>query len=396
MDGAAPSEAGAPAAASTAIVFVKDHDSEGVIRQCLSDLAVVATEFKKGGILEAIADLATRPSPHLLIVDISGIDDPVGPIRELANVCDPTTGVVVIGQSNDIRLYRDLKAVGVVEYFFKPLVRALVMRSCNGILTGSTAQPSSRTGKLIFVVGARGGAGATTVAVACCWHLAEIKKRRVCLLDLDLQFGDAALQLNASPSHALIEALEHPDRVDDLFLDRATARIGERLGVLASLETLDQSFVPDEPAVLLVLEQLLKRSRYVFVDVPLISVPHLMQALHLPSTILLVSSGSLVSARDVGRLRKKLGANSAERIVIHVLNERGAAESLSEAEFARAAGTPPDIIIQYSRKIAVASRLGVQGLQDCPELQSALLPLYQQLSGEEDAPPRWRLRDLFR
>ncbi len=385
------------AAASTAMVFVKDHDSEGVIRQCLSDLAVPKIEFKSGGVLEAIAELASRPSPRLLIVDVAGVDDPVAKIRELANVCDPTTGVIVIGESNDIRLYRDLKAAGVVEYFFTPVVRALVMQSCNGIITGSTAAPPSRTGKLICVVGVRGGAGATTIAVATSWHLAEINKRRVCLMDLDLQFGDAALQLNASPSHALIEALDHPDRVDELFLDRGMARVGERLGVLAALESLDEWFVPEEDSVLALIERLLSRNRYVFVDIPVTSVPRLMRVLHLPGTILLVSSGSLVSARDVGRLRKKLGSNSAERIIIHVLNERGASESLSDVEFARAAGTPPDIIIPYASEIAVASRLGVQGLQKSPELQRALMPLYQQLSGEEPAAsPKWRLRSLFR
>jgi pilus assembly protein CpaE len=384
------------AAAATAMVFVKDHDSEGVIRQCLSDLNITKAEFKNGGVLEAIAMLASRPSPRLLIVDVGGIDDPVARIRELANVCDPTTGVIVIGQSNDIRLYRDLKAAGIVEYYFTPLVRALVMQTCNGIITGSTAAPPSRTGKLICVVGVRGGAGATSIAVATAWHLAEVKKRRVCLLDLDLQFGDAALQLNASPSHALIEALDHPDRVDELFLDRGTARVGERLGVLAALESLDEWFIPEEAAVLSLLERLLSRNRYVFVDIPVISVPRLMRVLHLPGTVLLVSSGSLVSARDVARLRKKLGSNSAERIIIQILNERGASESLSDEEFARAAGAPPDIVIPYASEIAVASQLGVQGLRKCVELQRALMPLYQQLSGEETAaPPKWRLRSLF-
>ena len=113
------------------------------------------------------------------------------------------------------------------------------MQSCHGILTGNTDQPTSRTGKLVFVLGVRGGVGATTVAVATAWYLAEKLKRRVALMDLDLQFGDAALQLDAAPSHALREALDHPERVDELFLERGMTRIGERLGVLAALEPLD-------------------------------------------------------------------------------------------------------------------------------------------------------------
>jgi pilus assembly protein CpaE len=385
------------AAASTAMVFVRDHDSEGVVRQCLSDLGVVTAEFRSGGVAEAIAELASRPSPRLLIVDVYGIDDPVARIRDLANVCDPNTGVIVVGESNDIRLYRELKAAGVVEYYYTPLVRALIMQSCNAIITGSTTQSPSRTGKLVMVLGVRGGVGATTIAVASAWHLAETNKRRVCLLDLDLQFGDAALQLNASPSHALREALDHPERVDELFLDRGTAHVGERLGVMSALEPLDDSLIPDEPAALSLLERLLRRNRYVFVDIPITSAPHLMRVLHLPGTILLISTGSLVSARDVARVRAKLGPNSAERTTIHILNKSGSSDGLSEVEFTRGAGIPPDLVIPYGSDIATASRLGVDGLQKCVTLQRALTPLFQQLSGEEPAmAPKWRLSSLFK
>src|SRR5271155_99988 len=117
------------AAASSALVFVRDRDSEGVIRQCLSDLAVVTCEYKNGGVDDAIVELASRPSPRLLIVDVHGVEDPVARIRDLANVCDPTTGVVVVGELNDIRFYRNLKAAGIVEYYFKPLVRTLIMQT---------------------------------------------------------------------------------------------------------------------------------------------------------------------------------------------------------------------------------------------------------------------------
>jgi pilus assembly protein CpaE len=370
-------------APSSALVFVRDRDSEGVIRQCMTDLRIVSAEFKNGGVDDAITDLASRASPRLLIVDVHGVEDPVARIRDLANVCEPTTGVVVIGEQNDIRFYRNLKAAGVVEYYFKPLVRTLIMKTCNGIITGDTDQPMSNMGKLILVVSVRGGSGGTTLAVATAWHLAETHKRRVSLLDLDLQFGDAALQLDATPSHALQEALDYPDRVDELFLDRGTARAGDRLGVIAALEPLNDSMIPDETAVLSLLDRLLHRDRYVFVDIPMTSAPHLMRVLHLPSTILLVSSASLVCARDVARLKEKLGPNSAERTTIHVLNKTGATESLSVEEFVGAAGATPDIIIPYAREIGTASRLGVHGLHKCSALQHGLVPLFRQLSGEE-------------
>ena len=385
MDIGTPSVSGMPlgAAMQTATVFARDRDSEGVIRQCLSDLAIAVAEFRNGGINDAIAELKTQSSPRLLIVDIQGVDDAVARVRDLADVCEPETGVIVIGDVNDIRIYRSLKAAGVGEYFFKPLVRALVMQACHSILTGSTDHTTSRTGKLVFVLGVRGGVGATTIAVATAWYMAEQLKRRVGLLDLDLHFGDAALQLDATPSHALREALDHPERVDELFLERGMTRVGERLGVLAALEALEENFAADEAAIHSLLEHLLHRHRYIFVDVPASAAPGLTHVLHLPATTLLVSTGSLVCARDVARLRERLGPNSAERTTIHILNKNGASDSLSAEEFNGAAGAEPEIVIPNARDIAAASRLGVKGLQKCSTLHRGLAPLLRQLSGAQ-------------
>ncbi len=382
--------------AQTAMVFVHDRDSEGLIRQCLSDLSVPAPEFKNGGIEDAIAELRTRTSPRLLIVDTQGIEDAVARVHNLADVCEPDTGVIVIGEANDIRLYRDFKAAGVVEYYFKPLVRDLILQSCNGVLTGSTDQPASRSGKLVFVLGVRGGVGATTVAVSAALHLAETLKRRVGLLDLDLHFGDAALQLDVAPTHALREALDHPERVDELFLERGMTRIGARLGVLAALEPLEEITTTGEAAVLSLLNHLLHRYRHVFVDVPPSAAPGLTQVLHLPATTLLVSTASLVCARDVFRLRERLGPNSAERTTVHILNKSGSSDSLSIEEFSSAAGAKPELVIPNAREIAAAARLGAKGLQNCATLQRGLAPLLRQLTGEVPAIERKsRLRRLL-
>jgi pilus assembly protein CpaE len=376
------SESPAAVSAKTAMVFVRDHDSEGVIRQCLSDLSVPAAEFANGGIDAAITALEQRPSPRLLVVDVHGVDDPAARIRDLADVCDPETGVIAIGDVNDIRLYRSLKAVGVVEYFFKPLVRSMVINMCQGILTGSTEQAVSLTGKTIFVVSIRGGSGGTMIAAVTAWHMAEKHKRRVGLIDLDLQYGDAALQLDVAPSHAMEEALDHPERVDELFMERGVIKVSERLGLMASLKGLDQVAAPDENAVISLLGHMQHRYRYVFVDIPPAVAPRLLQLLHLPGTVLLVSTASLACARDVARWREAIGPNSAERTTLHILNKSGASDGLPDEEFVRAAGMAPDITIPFSREIGTASRLGVRGLQNCQALQRGLDPLFRLLSGE--------------
>ena len=202
----------------SALAFVLDRESETVLRDCLAAASFDRAVFVSGNIETAIAQLPKRGLPRLLVVDIGGVEDPLRRLGQLAEVSDPSTEVIVVGDSNDIVLYRNLKAAGVAEYFFKPLVTSVVVRELQAIAKGDAQQAHLPTGRLVIVLGVRGGVGATTVAANTAWYLSVEQQRKVLLLDLDLHGGDAALQLDAMPGNALIEALQHPDRVDDLFL----------------------------------------------------------------------------------------------------------------------------------------------------------------------------------
>jgi pilus assembly protein CpaE len=258
----------------------------------------------------------------------------------------------------------------------------ILKRAFMSILGGGAEPPSSRTGKLVTVMSVRGGAGATMIAATAAWHLAETRHRRVMMMDLDLHFGDAALQFDVSPSHALCEALQHPDRVDDLFLERGMIHVAERLNLLESLQPISETSIPEEDAILTLLETLLHTYRYVFIDLPAVLAPNLMRVLHLPGTILLVGTGNLVSARDMARWAEAIGTNSAERTILRILNKSGADGSLPNEEFIRAAGHAPDIVIPYSREIGLASIMGIRAIHQCASVRRDFAPLLQRLSGE--------------
>jgi pilus assembly protein CpaE len=366
-----------------ALIFVADADSEGVLRQSLNDIGVTKSnmDIVSGDVQKAIEVLSRTASPRLLIVDISGRKDPERELSKLAEVCEPNTGVVVIGDRNDIRLYRELKRRGVSEYFFKPLVRDMVAQTCSGILSGTVPPSTERIGRLVFFLGVRGGVGATTVAVSTAWHIAELHKRGVMLVDLDLYGGDAALQLDSTPSHALTEALARPDRIDELFLERGTIHVTPRLDLLASLESLNQNITVEDESMFSLLDVLLHRYRYVIVDLPPAIAGRLMQVLHLPSLCVFVSTGSLVAARDAARWRDYIGPNTPERTSLLVLNQSSAPGSLPLAEFTRVAGAVPDIIVPHLRDVETASKFGIKGIVSCAGFQGALDPLFRQLTG---------------
>jgi pilus assembly protein CpaE len=238
----------------------------------------------------------------------------------------------------------------------------------------------------------RGGVGATTIATQAAWHLAEEHQRRVLLLDLDLQSGDAALQLDAAPNHALRVALDHPDRVDELFLDRGVTNVTPRLGLFAALEPLSDGIVPPEEPVMQLLGTLMRRYRYVIVDTPTVSALKLPQMLQLASTILLVSDGSLISAREVMRWRQRIGRNTSDRSTLHILSKKGAGGALPDDEFVRGAGQPPDFTIAFDHAVAKAALLGAKTLYQSSALRRGLAPITQELAGVVAAkrPAFWR------
>src|SRR6516225_10544072 len=159
--------------------------------QLLQDGSVLSgrNQIIRGGIAKAIEYLSEQRSPHLLLVDISGVDLPLSQIHILADVCEPGTSVIAIGDRNDVGLYRDLQEAGVNNYIIKPLTRelltkALAPKTNSGELGRAAAL---KQGKMVSFIGARGGVGTTTIAANLAWHLANRQSRRVALVDLDLQ-----------------------------------------------------------------------------------------------------------------------------------------------------------------------------------------------------------------
>ena len=96
-----------------------------------------------------------------LVVDISGVANPMDELDNLARVCTPDVKVLVIGEDSDVGLYRELvRNMGVAEYVHKPLTRDHVTRLFVPQIAGVTMDASaSRGGSVIAVCGARGGVG---------------------------------------------------------------------------------------------------------------------------------------------------------------------------------------------------------------------------------------------
>ena len=119
-----------------ALIYARDKESESIIRQCLVGLGVTDALFRPGGVKTATSEISNVGALQLLIVDADG-QDPMASIPELMSACSPSTGVIVLGEADDLSLYRHLREAGVADYIFKPLVSSLVTKACSRILNGA-------------------------------------------------------------------------------------------------------------------------------------------------------------------------------------------------------------------------------------------------------------------
>jgi pilus assembly protein CpaE len=342
--------------------FVSDPETGAVVEQVVGDLMFPHAAIRKGTIEDGIKFLGENRSPKLLVVDISGVELPLSEINNLADVCEPGVTVIAVGDRNDVGLFRDLIHHGVADYLVKPLTPPLLQRSLLSAADHTTdPRQMSKLGKLIGVIGSRGGAGATMLATSASWLLAAERRRRVALVDLDLQFGTVALSLDLEPSHGLREALENPNRIDGLFLERAMVQHSDRLFVLSAEESLDESLLLDYAALELVLTELRNKFHYVVVDLPRVPSPCSHQVLQTASNLIVVTDLSLAGMRDTMRLLSLLPVANAACQISVVANRVGEHKQgeMPVGEFEKGIGRKIDHILPFDPKtVAAAANVG--------------------------------------
>src|ERR1700720_372711 len=133
-------------------------------------LAKAHLTIKMGGVEAAIETYHSVPTPNVIILETEGSNDILAGLDQLATVCDAGTRVVVIGNEDDVAPYRELVRRGVSDYVVGPVQTLDVVRSICGLFSASEAVAM---GRIVAVVGAKGGVGAFTVAHNVAWAIAH-------------------------------------------------------------------------------------------------------------------------------------------------------------------------------------------------------------------------------
>lgn len=373
------------ARSASLVVFAVDETSAHELAKSISQLGITDAYVARGSIDAAISHLAkVEKSPQRLIVDISGEDQPLRALDRLAEACDPSVQVYVLGESNDVTLYRSLLQAGVRDYRYKPLT-VDALRSWLGDQDGSLVR-KARSGKIIAVTGTRGGVGVTAVAACLASQLTAGKSmRRVAYLDMDFYGGTGSTLLGMPANHALPEVLQNIDRIDPQFLERTLSSKDGRLFVLAANQNYSDAFAMESDMMGRLLGVLSQHFHYVVVD------------LHNPGGALanevfshadmacLLSDRSVHSARVLTRLMLHIEARQNPP-ALHVLvnaSRTPVKGQVDTKEFAQAISRPVALDIPYDGKLpGLAEDLG-EPLAAGSELAKAVDKLTRMLTGEQ-------------
>jgi pilus assembly protein CpaE len=361
----APWKTGGPGSRDQFAAYLCDDASLDVLRPVAIELGWQPEKCNKGGLRNAVQSLSIAASPNILLVDLSESGDPLSDINALAEVCEPGTVVLAIGQVNDVRLYRDLIASGIHDYLLKPLAPAQVrdaLQQAQAVFAAPRHHDAAGAKNHIStaVIGTRGGVGASTLATSLAWLFSTDYKLPTALLDLDIHFGTGALCLDLEPGRGLTDAIENPSRIDGLFIERAMIRANDNLAILSAEAPINAPLLTDGSAFQQLTEEFRQSFETTVIDMPrnmLINFPQLVTDVNVA---VLVTEMTLASARDSIRMLSWFKAHAPQTQVIVVANKvQSALAEISKADFEASIETKIDLLIPYDLKASsMAAKLG--------------------------------------
>jgi pilus assembly protein CpaE len=262
----------------TKVLVVDDNEKvrDGLIEQLrYQDVEVVG---------ESTFGTAAFTWAQQLEVDVAivSIEEPVArSLRtvETLSVGDRTWPVIGISSQGDRETMRKAMMAGVRDFLVKPVsaddLHAAIVNVHRVELSrravAEHGEAARRLGTIVTIAGFKGGIGKSTVATNVAVSLAQQTQQHVALLDLDLQFGDAAVMLDVVPTHTIEHAAKEVDRLDPQLIQGYTVGHASRLNLLAAPATPDASENITSDQVGRILELLASTNDFVVVDTP----PHL-------------------------------------------------------------------------------------------------------------------------
>jgi pilus assembly protein CpaE len=279
---------------------------------------------------------------------------------------------------------------GASEYLVAPLSPLQLIEVISGLYLDPGAKP---VGRVIAFVGARGGAGSSTIAHNVGWYIAEELAINTTIVDFDLPFGTAGLDFNDEAGQGVADALAAPERLDDVLLDRLLIKRGEHLSLFTAPAVLERDYDAVPEAYEAVIDATRQMSPCVIVDMPHAWTPWIKACLIAADEIVVVATPDLASLRNAKNMielvRHARPNDTPPRLVINQANMPKRPE-IPAKDFAETMGVEPSAILAFDAALfGQAGNNGQMLLELAPKapISESLRRLARTLTGREAAAP---------
>ncbi len=282
------------------------------------------------------AEAAAKPeifakNPRYVIMDLGDAKQEVlESVSQIMQCCASASAIVFVGNNNDVKFYRELIKLGASDYMLMPLgvddVYSIMMSASMAKMDHSGLHlHEQKAAKLITVMGVHGGVGTSSFVVNASWIIAEELQKNVAIVDLDVHFGTVALSLDVEPSIGFRDALESPNRVDELFVEGSLVKASPRLYVLAAEENMTDYIVFNDHAIDKLISKLREKRDFVVMDVPRSSLVRCPQLFTNADVIILIAELTISGLRDtvtiLNQVRRVVSGKDV-RVVINKKREK--------------------------------------------------------------------------
>jgi len=212
-----------------------------------------------------------------------------------------------------------------------------------------------KRGKLITVYSAKGGSGKTTIATDLAVLLARESIGRICLVDLDLEFGDVATVFRVSPERSIAATTELDGEIDGESLSKAIVNFNERLDLLLAPSDPDEITKITTASIARILGLLQRSYEYVVVDTAPTMSPIMRQTLRESDLALLLTTLDMPAIKNLKialAILDSFGLGIERRRII--LNRADSKVGLSSSDVEELIGEQVALAVPSNSKVAAA------------------------------------------
>jgi pilus assembly protein CpaE len=343
------------------VAIVRSSETGTALNESCANMNGTRVDVHVGKLNDVHPDVEIFHDADVLLLDVDpSSSEEVAALSSIVSDRFPKTPVVATTANASLQDVRQLMRLGVVDVVPQPVtpndLGTAIEYAARSRAKSEGGEDSGR-GKIISVLKAGGGVGATTLAVQAGYLIAQRfkgERHKASLIDLDLQFGNASLYMDIDNRVGLLDLVESPERMDASLLQSVMGRHESGLDVLAAPRDVMPLEVVSSSAVDSCLKVAADLYSYVLVDLPTVWCDWTMQALQKSDIVLLVTQLTVPHVRQARRQLDHLSAHGFGDIPVKVVVnrfEKGWGKGVSAKEAAKAMNRGIDYFVMSDFKL---------------------------------------------